>query len=245
MYYEVHGSGDPLLLIHGSLSTISGSFGDLVPRLAQRHTVVAPELQAHGHTRDVERAMSLSTAANDIASLVRNLELTRVDVLGYSLGARIAMHLAEVRPALVQRLVLVSPFFRSDGLYPDEGRGDVDESALIGTPQYREYQAVAPDPDGFRKLLVRDAELEASIKDWSPRRVEKLPPTLVLLGDSDIVHPEHGVEMFRLLGGGTDGDARGLPACRLGVLPGTTHLGLPQRTTWMSEMVNEFLDEVE
>lgn len=245
MYYEVHGSGDPLLLIHGSLATISGSFGDLIPRMAERHTVIAPELQGHGHTRDVDRGMSLNTAASDIASLVRHLELTRVDVLGYSLGARIAMQLAELQPTLVRRLVLISPFFRSDGLHPEEQRGDVGESALVETPCYREYKAVAPDPDGFGKLLVRDAELDASIKDWSPRRVRALPPTLVLLGDSDIVRPEHGVEMFRLLGGGTDGDSRGLPVSRLGILPGTTHLGLPQRAVWMSDMVEEFLDEVE
>ncbi|MDA2814295.1 alpha/beta hydrolase [Nocardiopsis sp. RSe5-2] len=246
MYYEVHGQGEPLVLLHGALVGIGSCFGALLPELARERRVIAVEMQAHGRTPDIDRPLRVEHLAEDIAALVEGLGLGEVDVLGYSMGAAVAFQLALTRPRLVRRLVLVSVSFRADGMYPEvaAGIGELSPQDLEGTPFHEEYVAVAPDPGGWAALVERVKEMDApgNIPEWTPEQVSSVAaPTLLALGDSDIVRPEHAAAMFRLLGGGVPGDLTGLPAARLAVLPGTTHIGAMEREEYLAPMVAEFL----
>ncbi|WP_017555864.1 alpha/beta fold hydrolase [Nocardiopsis baichengensis] len=247
MYYEVHGQGDPLVLLHGALTGIGSGFGALLPELARQRRVIAVEMQAHGRTPDIDRPLRVEHLARDIAALIGELGLGRVDVLGYSMGAGVALQLALDRPGLVRRLVLVSMAFHSEGMYPEvvQGIEHLSPQDLEGTPFHEEYTALAPDPGGWAALVerVKDMDAPGNAPEWTRGQVRSVAaPVLLVTGDADIVRPEHAAEMFRLLGGGVPGDLAGLPDARLAVLPGTTHTGAVHRERYLAPMVAEFLD---
>jgi pimeloyl-ACP methyl ester carboxylesterase len=247
MYYEVHGSGGdrPLVLLHGNLSTIGVDFGGIIPSLARTRQVIGVEQQAHGHTADIDRPLSVRTWADDTAALLGHLGIGQADLFGYSSGSAVAFQLAVDHPELVGRLVLASFSYRLDGVHPgllDNIEG-LQPEHLAGTPFERDYARVAPNPGDWPKLIEKIKEMDADLPQWSAADVRDLAaPTMVVIGDSDIIRPEHAVEIFRLLGGGVAGDVAGLPRSRLAVLPGTTHITLVQRADWLSSMVGEFLD---
>ncbi len=246
MYYEIHGNGTgtPLVLLHGSLSAIGTSFGQLLPGLAEGRRVIAVEMQAHGRTADIDRPLRVAHLADDVAALLRHLGVQRADLLGYSLGAGVALRVALDHPELVGKLVLVSVTYTKDGFHPGllEGIGNLQPEHLAGSPFEQEYRDLAPDPAGFATLVAKTKDLDADLPDLTPDEVRGLrAPVLLVLGDSDIIRPEHAVEFFRLLGGGVPGDMAGLPASRLAVLPGTTHVTAVHRAAWLVPMVDEFL----
>ena len=247
MYYEVHGGGGdrPLVLLHGNLSTIGVDFGGIIPSLAKGRQVIGVEQQAHGHTADIDRPLSIRHWADDTAALLGHLGIGRADLFGYSSGSAVAFQLAVDHPELVGRLVLASFSYRLDGLHPglmDSVQGLKPEH-LAGTPFERDYARVAPNPGDWPKLIEKISQMEHDLSEWSADDLRDLAaPTMLVIGDSDIVQPEHTVELFRLLGGGVAGDLAGLPRSRLAVLPGTTHITLVQRADWLSSMVGEFLD---
>jgi pimeloyl-ACP methyl ester carboxylesterase len=245
MYYEVHGSGRPLVLLHGNLSTIGVDFGGIIPSLAKSRQVVAVEQQAHGHTADIDRPLSIQSWAQDTAALLRHLGVEQADLLGYSSGSAVAFQLALDNPQLVRKLVLASFSYRLDGLHPGllDNISELKPEHLAGTPFEQDYARVAPDPDDWPKLIQKITQMDADLPQWTADDVRGLAsPTMLVIGDSDIVRPEHSVELFRLLGGGVIGDMVGLPPARLAILPGTTHVTLVQRHDWLSSMVGEFLD---
>jgi pimeloyl-ACP methyl ester carboxylesterase len=244
MYYEVHGSGRPLVLLHGNLSTIGVDFGRIIPSLAQTRQVVAVEQQAHGHTADIDRPLRIRHWAEDTAALLGHLGIERADFFGYSSGSGVAMQLALDHPELVGKLVLASFSFRLDGLHPglmDNIQG-LQPEHLAGTPFEQDYARVAPNPGDWPRLIDKINDMETDLPQWTADDVRGLGPTMLVIGDSDIVRPEHAVETFRLLGGGVIGDLAGLPRSRLAILPGTTHVTLVQRADWLASMVSEFLD---
>jgi pimeloyl-ACP methyl ester carboxylesterase len=245
MYYEIHGSGDPLVVLHGAFMTI-GTMGELVPELAKTRQVIAVELQAHGHTADIEdRPLSYEQMADDVAALLRHLEIEEADVFGYSTGGGVALQVAIRHPEVVRKLVVASASYTSDGLYP-EVRSTIETITpefFAVTPVLDEYTRVAPDPDGFPTLVAKIKQLDMEPFAWPPEDIRAIEvPTLLIIGDSDGTRPEHAVEMFRLLGGGVFGDIAGLPNSQLAVLPGTTHVGVVERSEWLVSMIGEFLD---
>lgn len=245
MYYEIHGDGPPLVLLHGALSGIESSFGRLLPSLARTRRVVAVEQQGHGHTADRDRPLSYGQMADDTIALLDRLGVENTDVLGYSMGAGVALELAVRRPALVRRLVLVSLAYNSDGLYPRilEAERTMKPGDLEGTPWQAEYARVAPNPRDWPALIEKAARLDTEFEGWPAEAVRSIAaPTLIVIGDADVVRPEHAVEMLRLLGGGVPGEVAGLPRSRLAVLPGTTHVTMMERADWLAPMVEEFLD---
>jgi pimeloyl-ACP methyl ester carboxylesterase len=247
LYYEVHGSGGerPLVLLHGNLSTIGVDFGGVIPSLAKTRQVVAVEQQAHGHTADIDRPLSIRNWTDDTAALLGHLGIERADLFGYSSGSAVAFQLALDHPELVGKLVLASFSYRLDGLHPGlmDNIGGLQPEHLAGTPFERDYARVAPNPGDWPKLIEKIKQMDADLPEWTADDVRGLAaPTMVVIGDSDIVQPEHAVETFRLLGGGVLGDLAGLPRSRLAVLPGTTHVTLVQRADWLASMVGEFLD---
>jgi pimeloyl-ACP methyl ester carboxylesterase len=245
LYHEIHGSGPPLVLLHGALSTIETSFGNVLPKLAKGRQVIAIEQQAHGHTPDVERPLSYGQMASDTVALLRGLEIENADFFGYSMGSGIAMEMAIRHPEMVRKMVLASLTFNRDGFHPgtQEQIEDADPADLDGSVFQLAYAAVAPDPDGWRGLVAKVNALDTDFAGWPPEEIAAIEaPTLVIVGDSDIVRPEHAVELFRLRGGGVEGDSSGLPDSELAILPGTSHLTIVERADWLASMVTRFLE---
>jgi pimeloyl-ACP methyl ester carboxylesterase len=248
MYYELHGRrtlGGPLVLLHGALSAIGTSFGKLLPGLARRRRVIAVEMQGHGRTADIERPLRYELLADDISALLAELGIDRADLFGWSLGAGVALQTAIRHPARVRKLVLASVTYHSSGLYSalTAGIAQAKPEDLAGTPFYEEYTRIAPRPQDFPRHFARQQQLDGELQDWPAAVIRAIAaPTLLIIGDSDIVRPEHTVELFRLLGGGVAGDLMGLPRAQLAVLPGTTHVTLVERAAWLVPMITQFLD---
>ncbi|GAA1227274.1 alpha/beta hydrolase [Kitasatospora nipponensis] len=231
LYFEEHGprSGVPVLLLHGGLGA-SDLFAPLLPALAD-HRVVLVDLEGHGRTADIGRALSPELMADDIAALVEHLGADRADVLGYSVGADVALRTAIQHPALVRRLVVLSTPFRRDGWHPEVVAAMDRMSAQAAEPMRQSpihglYARVAPRPEDWPVLVGRISELKKQDYDWTAEVGAITAPTLLVFADADAVRPAHMVEFFALLGGGlrdAGWDGSGRPASKLAVLPGATH----------------------
>jgi pimeloyl-ACP methyl ester carboxylesterase len=246
MYYEIHGSGGvPVVLLHGAYMS-TGAMQPLLSDLTRSRQLIAVDLQGHGRTADVDRPLRYEQMADDVAALLEHLGITQADVVGYSMGGGVGLQLAIRHPERVRKLVAMSAGYRLDGMYPEviAGIADITPEVFYNTPWYEEnYAAVAPRPADFPVLVEKLKRLDAEEFDWS-REIETIAaPTLLVFGDSDVLRPEHMVELFRLLGGGVPGDLTGLPKARLAVLPGTTHVTVMNRIDWLLPMITEFLDE--
>jgi pimeloyl-ACP methyl ester carboxylesterase len=245
MYYESHGGGGtPLVLVHGAFSAIGTSFGRLLPDLAGHRHVIAFELQGHGHTADIDRPLSMESMADDVAAAMPQLGVEKADVFGYSMGGGVALRLAIQHPERVRKLVLLSIGYNRAGAYPGfwEGMANFKPEMMKGTPWYEEYQRIASKPGDFATLFAKKTEMDRQAKDLPAEAIKGLPPTLIMMGDSDIMQPEHAVEMFRLLGGGVIGDLAGFPNSQLGILPGTSHSMIINRPDLLLPMITPFLD---
>jgi pimeloyl-ACP methyl ester carboxylesterase len=248
MYYEIHGDGPPLILLHGAYMTID-MLGPLLPGLAEQRRVIAVELQGHGRTADVDRPMTYEQFADDTAALARHLGLEHADVVGYSMGGATALQVAIRHPALVRRLVVISASFRFDGM-PAVAREmfpTITPEMFAGSPIEEAYQRVAPHPEDFPGLVAKMTALDSTPFAWPDEQIRAIAaPTLIVLGDSDGITLEHAVEFFKLRGGGVMGDLAGMPESQLAVLPGTSHFvppgsGMLDRADWLLAMIPPFL----
>jgi pimeloyl-ACP methyl ester carboxylesterase len=229
-YFEIHGQGEPLLLLHGGLGSID-MFGPVLPLLVEERQVIAVDLQGHGRTALGDREISHVDIGDDMAVLLKELGHEQVDVLGYSFGGGVAFRLAVQHPKLVRRLALASAGYAQDGFYPEMLPMQAQVSAAMAesmkdTPMYQSYVAVAPKPEDFSRLLDRMGEMMRKPYDWS-EDVEKLEmPVMLVFGDSDMYRPEHIVKFYQLLGGGLK-DAgwmrENMSQNRLAILPDLTH----------------------
>lgn len=246
MYYEVHGSGGtPLVLLHGAFSAIGTSFGALLPGLSRSRKVVAFELQGHGRTADIDRPLSIEQMADDVAAALKHLGFGQADIFGYSMGASVALHVAIRHPQVVRKLVLASVSYNLGGVHPGlmEGLGEMTPDMMFGSPWHDEYMRIAPDPDHFATLFAKKSQMDRNLKDVPAEAVAAIKaPTLLIIGDSDLIRPEHAVEMFRLLGGGVFGDLAGLPNSQLAILPGTTHVSIVSKADMLLAIIPPFLD---
>jgi len=246
MYYEIHGAGRPLVLLHGAFSAIGTSFGKLLPSLAKTRQVIAFELQAHGRTADIDRPMTLEGMADDVAAALQQLGVERADIFGYSMGASVALHVAIRYPDLVRKLVIASVSYNLSGIHPGlmEGLADMKPEMMFGSPWHEEYTRIAPHPEDFATLFAKKTQMDRGIQDLPAETIRAIKaPTLLIIGDSDLVRPEHAVEMFRLLGGGVFGDTPpGLPNSQLAILPGTSHVTVVDRADLLLAIIPPFLD---
>lgn len=246
MYYEVHGEGQPLVLLHGAFSAIGTSFQKVLPGLAEGRQVVALEMQAHGHTADIDRPLSLEQMADDTVAALEYLVIEKADFFGYSMGAGVALQVVVRHPAVVRKLVLASVTYNWGGVHPGlmDGLAAMTPEMMSGTPWHDEYLRTAPRPEDFATLFEKKTQMDRGIKDLPAETIRAIhAPTLLILGDSDLVRPEHAVEMFRLLGGGVFGDTpAGLPSSQLAILPGTSHVTVVDRADLLLAIIPAFLD---
>jgi len=247
LYYEVHGEGEPLILLHGAYMT-ADMMAPLTAGLAGRQVIV-PELEGHGRTALADRPLSYEQMADDVAGLAAELGLDRVDVVGYSMGGAAALQTAIRHPHLVRKLVICSASYRFDGM-PAVAREmfpTITPEMFAGSPMEEAYLRLAPNPGDFSKLVERLTVLDSTDFAWPDDDVRGIPaPMLIVLGDSDGVTLDHAVAMFKLRGGGVMADLQGMPDSQLAVLPGTSHFvppgsGLLDRSEWLLPMIETFL----
>lgn len=249
LYYEIHGKGRPVVLLHGGLGAIE-MFGPNLAALAQNHQVIAVDLQGHGRTADIDRPLSVELMADDVAALIKHLSLVRPDVMGYSLGGGVALLTAIRHPDAVGKLVVVSTVFRRNGFYPDilVQQAQVNAAAadaMKQTPMYQLYSSIAPRPQDWPRLLGKIGDAMKKDFDFSKQISGIKAKTLIVAGDADIFPPSHAVEMFGLLGGGqrdAGWDGSGRPNSRLAILPGLTHYTIFAAPA-LTATVIPFLDE--
>ncbi|WP_242108269.1 alpha/beta fold hydrolase [Luteimonas aquatica] len=229
-YYELHGQGQPLLLLHGGLGAGS-MFGPVLERLAERNTVILVDLQGHGRTPLGERPFKIESMGDDMAALVQRLGYRQVDVMGYSLGGGVALRMAVQRPAQVGKLVLVSASHTSEAFYPEiramQKTIDANSAPMMrDTPMYNTYAAVAPKPEDFPRLLDAIGGLMRQSFDWSADVARLQGPVMLVYGDGDMYRPESEIAFYQLLGGGkrdAGWQRETLSKNRLAILPDATH----------------------
>jgi pimeloyl-ACP methyl ester carboxylesterase len=238
MYYEVHGEGRPLVLLHGGLMTIDLSFGGLMPHLQAGRQVIATELQGHGRTADIDRDIELGYLASDVAALLDHLGIGQADVLGFSLGGGVAMQLTLDHPDRVGRVILASISYASGGFHeeitdPAQHPTSTRMPTMDDFQQMQEaYARLAPDPGHFEVFAAKASQAAANLKGWTAGELGGITaPTLLVFGDHDFIRLEHAVEMHGLI-----------PGAQLAVLPGATHMSVLRRTDLMVPLVRAFLD---
>jgi len=236
LYHEVHGTGRPLVVLHGGVMNAETCFGAMIPRLAEGHQVIAVDFQGHGHTADTDRPLSLANFAADVVGLLDHLNIDRADLFGFSLGSLVSIEMAVTYPRRVGRLVLASGHIRADGYHP-EIHDPAQTSPLLPTEADFEamrlaYEAVAPDPGQFFPFLESMQPVVSQFEGWSDAAIGGIGgPTLVIVGDHDFVRLEHAALMLERF-----------PDAQLAVLPSTTHMQVIRRTEALLALIEPFLD---
>lgn len=229
-YYEIHGQGEPLLLLHGGLGS-TGMFEPDLPALAAKRQVIALDLYGHGRTALTDRPISIVDMGDDMAVVLKGLGIAKADVMGYSLGGGVAFRLAVQHPDVVRRLVLVSTPYAQSGFYPEMLPQQAMVSSAIfdqmkQTPMYLGYKAVAPKPEDFPKLLDKMGASMRQAFDWSDDVKKATMPVMLIYGDADMITLDHAVSFYHLLGGGlmdAGWQREHMSRNRLAILPNVTH----------------------
>jgi pimeloyl-ACP methyl ester carboxylesterase len=245
MYYEVHGSGEPVVLLHGAYMTIPSNWTGWIAELSKTRKVIAVEMQGHGRTADIERDLSFENLADDVAALLDHLKIPSADLIGFSMGGGVAMQCAIRHPEKVRKVVSISAVFRHDGWVKEavDALPKLTAEAFKGSPIEAEYKKLSPTPNEFPEFVKHVIAMASKPYDLGADRLKATKaPIFFIHGDADGVRLEHISEMFRLKGGDVFGDMRPRSASRLAILPNTTHGTLMERMPVIVPMVNDFLD---
>ena len=243
MYYEVSGTGDPLVVLHGSYMNIL-SMGAIIPELAKTHKVYALELQGHGRTTDIDRPITYPNLADDVAMFMDKVGLQKAGIFGYSMGAIAGLQLAIRHPDKVNKLVFAAGAYDFEGWQPAFKAfiPQMNVEMFLNMPFAEEYRKIAANPDGFPALAEKLIALEKEPMAWGEEVKTIKAPVLIITGDADGATLEHSVAMFRLLGGGVMGDmGKPLPASRLAVLPATAHTAVITQVDLLIAFIDPFL----
>jgi pimeloyl-ACP methyl ester carboxylesterase len=246
MYYEVSGTGDPLIVLHGAYMNIP-SMGAIIPQLAKTHKVYALEFQGHGRTTDIDRAITYQNLADDVAAFMDAVGLQKADVFGYSMGSAAGLQLAIRHPERVNKLVAASVAYDLRGWQPAFTAmiPQMTVEMIVQMPFAADYRKLAPNPDGFPALVAKLIALEKEPMRWEADVRKLKMPILVIAGDADVATLEHTVALFRLIGGGGMGDmGQPLPASRLAVMPATSHTAVITQPDLLHAFIEPFLKGV-
>jgi pimeloyl-ACP methyl ester carboxylesterase len=235
VYYEIHGNGQPLILLHGGLMSTAME-GDMIAQLSNTRQVIALDLQAHGRTADIDRPISTEAMGDDVAAVMKHLSIAKADVMGYSLGAAVALQVTFRHPEMVRKLVVVSTPYKRSGWYP-EVRAQMDQMSpasaemMKPSPLYQSYAKIAPRPEDWTRLVTKVSESIKKDYDLTEQVKAIQSPTMLIYGDNDAIPPAHAAEFFALLGGGkrdAGWDGSGMSTSRLAILPGATHYNITE-----------------
>ncbi len=246
MYYETHGTGGtPLVLIHGSFGSTS-TFNEILPIISTSRQVIAIDMQGHGRTNDTDRPFSYVNFATDISKLLTHLQIVKADVLGYSLGGTVALQFGILFPNQTNKIVVISSTFKFDGWSKDvqDELKSLTPEFFYNTPIQAEYLKLSPHPEKFDDFVRKLAAFDSQPFNLGEQNIQNMSaPLLLLMGDNDGVNLEASVELYKLAGGGIFGDANGLPASELAIVPNTTHVSLISETGLITQFTTEFLDK--
>ena len=246
LYYEIHGEPHagrvPLLLIHGGGSSIHATWGQAIPLLARNRLVIALDEQGHGRTKAIDRPFTFENSADDAAALLDYLEVGRADVMGFSNGGSITLRVGLLHPGKVRKLVPISCQYRRDGMVVGFWDGFKDARLEMMPKPLRDFDLRMNGPEHPQQMFDQDLKRMAGFQDWPERDLTGIAaPTLVVVGDRDIVTTEHAVKMSKLI-----------PNARLMIVPGNhgdflgqlevRRQGSPVPAAVM-ELVETFLDE--
>ncbi len=243
MHYEIHGAGEPLILLHGAVGGIE-MLRPILPALSKGRQVILVDLQGHGHTADIDRPLRYELLADDIAGLLLQIGIKKADVAGFSLGAGVALRVAIQHPAVVRKLVVISTPFARKGCYPETlaalaGLGPEAAKGMKLSPLFKLY----PDVN-WEVLFTKLADLVSKDYNWSKEVAAIKAPTMLVFADADVVRPAHIVEFFGLFGGGQKDpgmDGSGRPVAQLAVLPGLSHIDMIDSPV-LAAVLTAFLD---
>jgi pimeloyl-ACP methyl ester carboxylesterase len=246
LYYEIHGAGEPLILLHGGFGTFE-MFSALSPTLAQNHQVIGVDLYGHGRTALTDRPFDFEHMADDIAALIHHLGLAKADLFGYSLGGLVALQTTIRHPEQINKLVLLSIPFKRTGWYPEVqiGMTSIAVEPFIGTPIYTDYMKIAPRPDDFARFVAAMRDAMSHDYDWTEDVSALKTPTLLIAADTDSFPPSHAAAFFTLLGGGLQDagwNGENIIPSQLAILPGTTHYNIVYRADLLLPVLGHFLD---
>ena len=245
MYYEIHGNGEPVVLLHGAFMAITDDWRLWINELAKTRKVIAVEMQGHGRTADIKRDMTYENLSDDVAGLLDHLKIERADIIGYSLGGVVAMQCAIRHPENVQKVVSISAWIRKDGWVKEatDFWPNFTWEMMKGTPAETERNKLNPIPNSFPDFFnhIKAAAMRPYDVGAEKFKATKAP-MFFIHGDADGVRLDHIAEMYRLKGGDLHGDMRPHPESRLSILPDTTHVTLMNRMPTIVPMVNDFLD---
>jgi pimeloyl-ACP methyl ester carboxylesterase len=245
MYYEIHGQGKPLVLLHGAFNTIGLAFGQLIPELSKNRKVIAVELQGHGRTADIDRPFSFESMADDIAALLKYLKTDSADILGYSMGGAVTMQLAIRHPQTIRKMIIISAAYKYEGWSPETRAilPQLTPEMFEGTPIKIDYDSLAPDPKHWTQFVNKMKQFVAAPFDFNAEKIKQIKsPALIICADGDGLLPEHAVELYRLLGGKYMVDFGPIPGTQLAILPGSSHISVMMETGWLLSMIPRFLD---
>jgi pimeloyl-ACP methyl ester carboxylesterase len=245
MYYEIHGSGEPVVLLHGAFMAISGDWNDWINELSKTRKVIAVEMQGHGRTADIKREITFENLTDDVSGLLDYLKIQRADLIGYSLGGGVAIQTAIRHPEKVRKVVSISAVLRRDGWVKEgvDALSNLTAEAFKGSPMEAEYKRLSPTPNEFPVFVKHVVALASKPYDFGSDKLKATKaPFFFIHGDADGVRLDHIAEMYRLKGGDLHGDMRPHPESRLAIFPDTTHVTLMSRRQTIIPMINDFLD---
>ena len=245
MYYEIHGSGEPMVLLHGAFMAITDDWRMWINELSKTRKVIAVEMQGHGRTGDIKRDITYENLADDVAGLLDHLKIANVDIVGYSLGGGVAIQCAIRHPEKVRKVVSISAVIRRDGWVKEANDfwPTFTWEMFKGTPMEAEYKRLSPTPDKFPDFVNHIKATAMRPYDFGADKLKATKaPIFFIFGDADGVRLDHIAEMYRLKGGEIHGDMQPRPTSRLAILPDTTHVTLMNRMSIIIPMVNDFLD---
>jgi pimeloyl-ACP methyl ester carboxylesterase len=244
VYYEVHGQGRPIILLHGAFMTIGSNWGQLIPELSKTRKVIAIELQGHGHTPFSDRKLSHATLAKDVEGVMDYLKIDSADIAGYSFGGTVAYQFAIQSPKRVRKLVIISSTYKSTGWLPEVSNAFkmMKPELFTNTPMKTAYDAVAPDKTKWTKFLEQMIASAGTPYNLGDANISKITaPVLIISGDNDGLDKIELIKTYQLLGGAVCADFGAMPKSQLAIVPSQGHVSLMMQTKTLLEYLDGFL----